>query len=30
MKMETEIEAKFPDVDADALRLALKEKSAIL
>jgi hypothetical protein len=28
--METEIEAKFPDVDPDALRLTLKEKGAIL
>ena len=28
--METEIEAKFPDIDADALRLMLKEKGAIL
>src|ERR1035437_10205859 len=28
--METEIEAKFPDIDADALRLMLKEKGAEL
>lgn len=28
--METEIEAKFPDIDADALRSALKEKGASL
>ncbi|MDO8571441.1 MAG: class IV adenylate cyclase [bacterium] len=28
--METEIEAKFPDVDANALRLVLKKKDAIL
>lgn len=28
--METEIEAKFPDIDADALRLMLKEKKANL
>lgn len=28
--METEIEAKFPDIDADSLRLTLKEKGAIL
>ncbi len=28
--METEIEAKFPDIDADALRSALKEKGADL
>ena len=28
--METEIEAKFPDIDADALRSMLKEKEAIL
>lgn len=28
--METEIEAKFPDIDADALRLVLKEKGADL
>lgn len=28
--METEIEAKFPDVDADALRLTLKDKDAVL
>lgn len=28
--METEIEAKFPGVDADALRLVLKEKGAVL
>ena len=28
--METEIEAKFPDIDVDALRLALKEKGAVL
>lgn len=28
--METEIEAKFPDVDAGVLRLVLKEKDAVL
>lgn len=28
--METEIEAKFPDIDADALRSVLKEKGAVL
>lgn len=28
--METEIEAKFPNIDADALRLMLKEKGAEL
>lgn len=28
--METEIEVKFPDIDADALRSALKEKGAHL
>jgi adenylate cyclase class 2 len=28
--METEIEAKFPDIDADALRQALKDKGAEL
>lgn len=28
--METEIEAKFPDIDADALRSVLKEKGAHL
>ncbi|MDD2657241.1 MAG: class IV adenylate cyclase [Candidatus Pacebacteria bacterium] len=28
--METEIEAKFPDIDADTLRSALKEKGANL
>ncbi len=28
--METEIEAKFPDIDVDALRLKLKERDAIL
>ncbi|OGG78295.1 hypothetical protein A3A36_03025 [Candidatus Kaiserbacteria bacterium RIFCSPLOWO2_01_FULL_52_12b] len=26
--METEIEAKFPNIDADALRSVLKEKKA--
>ena len=30
LEMETEIEAKFPDVDANALRLVLKKKDAIL
>jgi len=30
LEVETEIEAKFPDVDANALRLVLKKKDAIL
>src|SRR3989344_1103398 len=30
LEMETEIEAKFPDVDANALRLVLKKRDATL